>query len=62
MSEAWTFRKSVSESKQNPLRGSSHRRCRKKDGLEVAMHQQGDDSDVSLPKNVKSMAALELWQ
>jgi len=47
MSGVWTPRKSVSESNQDPLSGSSHRRL-EGDGLEVVVHQQNDDSDASV--------------
>ena len=47
MSGVWTPRKSVSESNQDPLSGSSHRRLEEEDCLEVVVHQQNDDSNAS---------------
>jgi len=46
MSGVWTPCKPVSKLNQDTFSESSHRRCRKEDGLEVAVHQQDEDSNA----------------
>jgi len=60
MPGVWAPRKPVSKSNQDPLSESSHKRCRRRDGLEVTVHNKM--TRMPLLKNANSMAALELWQ